>query len=96
MILFWRTKKINFDQNNIISFRFDVNIQNNKVLGNLHSLDPCNVVNLNEIENKKIDEYFKNLIEGLPQNISIEKDAVIEEFEDYKLWAKDKLPCKYA
>lgn len=42
------------------------NIQNDKELCDLHTLDPCNV-NFN-----KIGKDFKNLIERFPQNISIE------------------------
>ena len=54
-------------------------------------MDPCNIANLSETKNENIDEKFKKIVAALPDNTVIDQKIIMEEFENYKLWAKNKL-----
>lgn len=80
-----------------LNIRYE-NVFNDKLLGNLNIFDPCNVVNLSESEDEKLNQQLKDVIKGLPYNINIDEEAMMDEFEDFKVWSKNKLniPCQSA
>ena len=69
--------------------RFE-NLQNHELFGKLDVLDPCNTANLSETENENINEKFKKIVSALLDIIVIYQKTIMEEYEYYKLWAKNK------
>lgn len=76
------------------------NMTNETIFANLKIFDPCSLYELKEDDENKVNNQLEELINNLPHNVrkNINKDALIEEFSDYKMWTKDKLniPCKAA
>lgn len=70
-------------------------LKSDSVLGNIDIFDPLNIGEGAEEESYG-EEELKTLVENLPQNLSIDSNAVMNEYIDYKIWSrsKQKLSCE--
>ncbi|XP_033012167.1 nucleolar complex protein 2 homolog isoform X3 [Lacerta agilis] len=77
-------------------------IRNDKVLRNVEIFDPCNVpepvVERDLSTSNHGEKELNELIQALPINVKVDKEAIMEEYQDFKVWARNKrvITCEEA
>lgn len=82
-----------------IDKRFD-SIRNDKVLRNVEIFDPCNIpkpVGERDLSNQGEKELIE-LVQALPSSVKVDEEAIVEEYQDFKVWARNKtnITCEEA
>nr|XP_028596611.1 nucleolar complex protein 2 homolog isoform X3 [Podarcis muralis] len=77
-------------------------IRNDKVLRNVEIFDPCNVPEpVGERDSSTSnhgEKELSELMQALPINVKVDKEAIMEEYQDFKVWARNKrvITCEEA